>query len=240
MTVMPVIEITPSPASGSAAQNLLSITKVIDAGDSYILIGEFNPPAPSQTVDDWSSAGIIKLSDSSGQEIAYDLPQDLGLPSPESPKIDVWAIQFSKGFAPPLRITYSNLYTLHVPSQEMVEFDFDTGPNPQEGQIWQLNKEIQLAGHTFTLVSIRVPQKNFYSFNFTSSDNKISSVGIEIPGYSTLNGGGQDTCGCLQPPPISWGESAGFVEMPKGKLKVILSNLWIYGETKDWTLEWQP
>lgn len=236
MTMMPVIEITPSPA----VQNPLSITKVIDAGDSYILTGEFNPPVPSQAVDDWSSAGIIKLSDANGQEIAYDLPQDLDLPSPQSPKADVWSMKFSKGFAPPLHITYSNLYTLHVPSQETVELDFDAGPNPQDGQTWQLNKEIQLAGHTFTLVSIRVSQKNFYSFDFTSSDNKISSVDIEIPGGHSLNGGGQDTCGCIQPPPISWGESLGYTELPKGKLKVILSNLWIYGETKDWTLDWQP
>ena len=243
MTVMPVIEITSSPASasgsGAAVQNPLFVTKVIDAGDSYILIGEFNPPAPSQAGDDWFSAGIIKLSDSNRQEIAYDLPQDLDLPSPESPRTDVWSIRFSKGFAPPLRITYSNLYTLHVPSHETVEFEFDAGSNPQDGQIWQLNQEIRLEGHTFTLVSIRVSQKNFYSFDFTSTDNKISRVGIEIPGY-TPNGGGEDTCGCIQSPPANWGESLGYAKLPKGKLKVVLSNLWIYGETKDWTLDWQP
>ena len=243
MTVMPVIEITQSSAavsgSGTAVPNPLSITKVIDKGDRYILIGEFNPPVPSQAGDDWSSAGSIKLSDANGQEIAYDVPQDIQLPSPKSPKTDVWSIEFSKGFAPPLYITYSNLYTLHAPSQETVEFEFDAGTNPQEGQIWQLNKEIRLAGHQFTLVSISVSPINFYSFQFTSSDNKISSVDIAIPGY-TSDGGGQDTCGCIQPPPASWGESLGYKEMPKGKLKVVLSNLWIFGETKDWTLEWRP
>ena len=241
MTVMPVIEITPSPAptsgSGTAIQNPLSITKVIDAGDSYILIGEFNPPVPSEAVDDWSSAGSIKLNDANGQEIPYDFPQDLDLPPAESPKTDVWSIKFSKGFAPPLRITYSNLYTLHVPSQETVEFEFDAGPNPQEGQTWKLNKEIRLAGHTFTLVSITAQQG--YSFNFTSSDNKISNVGIDIPGY-TSNGGGMDTCGCIQPPPNIWGEGVGYAKLPKGKLKIVLSDLWIYGETKDWTIDWQP
>jgi hypothetical protein len=30
-------------------------------------------------------------------------------------------------------------------------------------------------------------------------------------------------------------------ELPKGKLKVTLSSdFWIYGETKEWTLGWQP
>jgi len=244
MTVIPVIEITPSPApapgTATPVQNPLSITKVIDDSDSYTLVGEFNPPVPSQAGDDWYSSGSIKLGDSNGKEVIYEFPQDLDLPSPKSSKTDVWAIKFNKGFASPLHITYSNLYTLRASSNESVEFEFDAGPNPQEGQSWQLNKEIRLAGHTFTLASISVPQKNSYRFDFTSSDNKISNVGIDILGGYTSNGGGQDTCGCLQPPPISWGESLGYTELPKGKLKIVLSDLWLYGEAKDWTLEWQP
>ncbi len=36
-------------------------------------------------------------------------------------------------------------------------------------------------------------------------------VGVEIPGYKPASGGGgQDTCGCIQPAPVFWGASAGY------------------------------
>jgi hypothetical protein len=249
MTVMPVVEITPSPAPTSgteaAVQNPLTITKVIDVGDSYILIGEFQPSAPSRAGnwsygENWLSLGsIVKLSDANNQEVLYDLPQDVDLPSPSSPTAEVWAIKFSKGFAPPLHIAYSNQYSLAAPSQETVEVEFDAGPNPKEGQTWQLNKEIQLSGHTFTLVSVTASQQG-YSFDFVSSDKTIRSVGVDIVGYPSKGGGGGGG-GSDQSNTWSLGVNYdNYAELPKGNLKVILSNLWLDGEAKDWTLDWQP
>jgi hypothetical protein len=225
MTALPVIEITPSPAPTSAGtgvvvQNPLSITKVIDAGDSYILIIEYNPPMSSQAVS-WWEANIAKLSDANGQKIAYDFPSDIiqGGLTPEAPNAMPWTIKFSKGFAPPLHITYSGQPVFSAPP-EKVEFEFDAGPNPQIDQTWHLNKEIKLGGHSLMLVSVAVAQQG-YKFSYVTSDESIfnsmgneSGVDVSITVY--------------------------YDKLPKGKLKIVLSNLWIFGETKDWTLEWQP
>ena len=242
LTVMPVIEITPSPApdsgTGVSAQNPLSITKVIDTGDSYIIIGEFQPPAPSQA-GDWSSGIVnLKITDANGQEIFYDFPQDIILPRPGS-KADVWAVEFNKGFVSPLHITYSNQYVFPPPPPETVEFEFDAGPNPQEDQVWELNKEIQMAGHTFTLASITALREG-YSFNFMFSDGTISVGQVDIAGYTPIDGGGGEDSGGSSSQSISWSAALMYAELPKGKLKVILSSPWINGETKDWTIDWQP
>jgi len=238
MTLIPVIEITPSPepdfATGTATQNLLSITKVIDTGNSYILIGEFRLPAPPKAADWTVQPGIIKLSDANGQEISYEPPQDIDLPPPESPNAYVWTIKFSKGFAPPIRISYPYQYILSDSSHATYEFEFDAGSNPQEGQTWELNKEIQMAGHTITLVSIQALGTG-YNFEFMSSDHSIGSVGVSIDGYTLIGGGGGGP-----DQPIGWEAGLNYAELPKGKLKVILSDLFILGETKISTIDWQP
>lgn len=185
----------------------------------------------------------LKITDASGQEIRYE-PQggDIDLPTQESPKAEVWPVKFSKGFAPPLHITYSNRYTFPAPSQETVRFEFDAGPNPKEGQVWQLNKEIQLAGHTFTLGSISVEgiaEKQGYSFEFISSDSAISIFNVGIVGHAPTGGGGSRNFGSGNQR-ASWSASLIYDELPKGKLELVFSDLWIYGETKGWILEWQP
>ena len=240
MTVMPVTESTPSPmpvsSTDTQVENALSITKVIDTGDGYILIGEFAPPAPSQ-VGDWSSlTGIIKLTDAKGQEIAYDIPQDAELPAPNAPHSESWAIKFGKGFASPLRIAYSSQYVLPAPSQQIVEFEFDAGPNPSMDQVF--NQEVQLAGH-LVQVGIHV-STNGYFFDFTCPDGVIAGAKVEIPGYTFTGGGGGGEVGGYGTSPSGWGAGMNYSNIPKGKVKVVLSDVWIYDEIETWTIDWQP
>jgi hypothetical protein len=240
MTVMPVIESTLSPipvsSTDAAVENPLSITKVIEAGDAYILIGEFAPPAPVQA-GDWSSRHTgIKLNDTNGQEVTYDILQDIELPVPNAPHSESWAIKFSKGFASPLHIAYSNQYIFPAPSQQAVDFEFDAGQNPTIEQVF--SQEIELVGHP-TQVSIHVTKRGYF-FDFSCPDGAISSVRVEIPGYTITASGGGGEVGGGGETPSGWSVWMDYSDMPKGKIKVILSDIWIYGEIKTWTTDWQP
>jgi hypothetical protein len=239
LTVLPVVEITPSSApipTDAPMENPLSITNVIDTGDEYILIGEFTPPAPDQE-GNWSAlAGLIKLTDADGQEIAYELPQDIELPAPNAPHAETWTIQFARGFAPPLHIAYSSQYVLPAPAQQPVEFEFDAGPNPSLDQVFE--QEIELAGH-LVQVTIYVSTHGYF-FDFTCPDGVIQRAGVELPGYTLTGGGGGGEVGGYGTSPSGWSMGLDYSTMPTGVVKVVLSDIWIYGEIKDWTLDWQP
>ena len=49
----------------------------IECGDSYILIGKFNPPAPAGDWE-WSTQSIdLTLTDRTGPEILYSYPDNI-------------------------------------------------------------------------------------------------------------------------------------------------------------------
>jgi hypothetical protein len=268
LTIMPVIELTspsalpsmaaipatkstlsPVPDVGSA--NPLTLTRIIVAGDkrllygeiyrqSYILFGELNPPAPPQPGEwriDWVSLDLV---DNNGQKIDWQFPSDIDQPVSDSPHKLVWAIVVP-GFAPPLRITQTVRYAISSNSQETYAFEFDAGTNPQPLQEWSLNTEFQFTGHTIRLTRISAnPVRTGYIFSFETDDISVNSLSARIDGYPSIEH--------LSFPILLPGSNVSrwdFYEyysavLPKGKLKVILSDLYINGETKDWTLEWQP
>jgi hypothetical protein len=245
MTVMPVLEVTPAPVTGSAepaGQDPLSITNVIDAGDSFILIGKFSPPAPAGA-GDWSAISTgLALTDAAGREILYTYPDDIILPPVNEMHTEVWAVKLSKGFVAPLTVRYTATYLLGDP-QASYRFEFDAGSSPKPGQVWELNKEIQMAGYTFTLDAISVHQGREgslgYSFDFTSADGRVSGVGVHIEGYEPQGagggGGGGDSGGA-----VTFSAGLDYAELPTGVLKVLLTNLIFYGESTEWRLDWAP
>ena len=234
-TVLPVVEVTPV----AETKNNLTITNVIETSDSYILAGEFEAqPATSEEVD--SGVSTFRLTDGNGQDTAFEyLPEDVDLPTPISPTAEPWSVKFNKGVVLPIRIDYIKQYILPDLSEESIEFDFDAGENPQEGQTWHVGQEFELAGHKFTLTSVSVRPYS-YEFDFASTDKRIYSVGIDIEGYPPIgNGGGMDASAIGQIG--SWSVSVGpYTSLPKGKIKVILSHLWYVGEIKNWTIMWNP
>jgi len=272
MTVMPVVEVSPeSTAAGSESmgQNPITISNVVDTGDSFILIGEFNPPAPDTGGEWWTSPVIPKLMDASGQEIFYSYPDDIDLPLPEDMRAEVWAVKVEKGFASPLTVLFQTTYIIANP-QEFYTFEFDAGADPQPGQTWELNREIQMGGHTFTLDSISAQQGHQggleYSFLFSSTGDNVTGVHVSIEGYQpqggsggsggdersqAKGGGGGGGGGGSAPQQNSGGGGGGggshtsnfgvglsFAELPKGKLNITLSDLQVYGETQEWSLDW--
>lgn len=250
LTMMPVTEIAPTfaPIMPTVESTLVSdvggaspvgITQIIDTGDHYILVGE-DHPADMQLID-WI------LTDGNGQPLDYQVPSadvDFGgetmLTNPH-----LWAVEIAKGFTPPVHITHRYRATLSANSQDKYEFEFNMGTNPQQGQVWDVNQEFQLAGHTVRLTTITadlfVAGGGGLRFDFRTDDPAVNHFMVDIDGYTHKD---------RQFFPNNYAEGdplAGqlnvylvYPELPKGKLKVIFSNLYLNGEMKIWTVDWQP
>jgi hypothetical protein len=244
------ITLTPSTTSP------LVITQFTDTGDSYILAGELNPPAPSQP-GEWyiERLSALRIVDGNGQEIYWyrNVPPNSvsNLPVSRSQQ-DAWEIQIPKVYTPknqsqsytlalPLNITETVRYAIRSDSQEMYEFEFDAGHDPLYGQ-WILKKTFQLAGYTIILDHI---VQNFnpsggtgYDFVFTH-DASVNGLSVNLEGYTPI----EYSFSGVSKAPGGAGLShfqLSYSDLPKGRLKVILSDLYLNGETKAWTVDWQP
>jgi len=244
LTIMPVIDVSSSPEPRSntpiPAKNPLVLLKVVDTGDNYVLLGEFrradagDPSVPNGFW--WSLTEPVRITDATGQQVFNTIPNDpsLQLPASQS-EAEAWAYQIGKTFTPPLTITYTGRYTIPANPNAKAEFEFDTGTNPQVGQEWVMNRDFELAGHKIRLESIKVVTQNGYEFFFETSDPAVSGVRVEISGYTAEGSGGD--AGLT---PGKWWQDLEFAEQPRGKLKVVVSNLTLYGEFKTWQVQWSP
>ena len=245
LTVMPVIELTPSPRGsltpGATAfletgngtliapvDSSVTVSKVIETSDGYILIGDFQPQSkPGESIQ---QTGAQEIRDASGKKVAYIYPQDV------NPAGTGWAVQFkAAGLVYPLTISFSGVVLRPADPSATAEFTFDTGSNPQPGQVWTLNQDIQLAGHTLKLVSVTADSWG-YSFNF-KSDLEVSSAGVKINGF-TANGGGGGGGGGLTNGTFT--SSLSYSQRPTGVLTATLSDLTLIGDSITWQGHWSP
>ena len=247
---LPVIEYTPSPVPTNVTDmpqvNPITVTKVIDTGDSYILTGEFVPP-PGSTLSD--RCCDLRLFDGNGQEIVGEMPMDIdpGTPTVNTPFAFTWVRQFKKeGITLPVTV---NVRDLHWKSISM-PFEFDAGVNPQPGDEYQVNQPFEVDGRTVLLERVRVvsPQmpsaEGGYAFLFTwLADNRgIGIDDISIEGYppsinSGFSGGGWSGQEPTGRDGVNF--SVEFNPMPKGKLTADFTFNVAY-DKQVWTLDWQP
>lgn len=246
LTVMPVIEVTaagqemPPVGDGNTATPAptatvaVSVEKVIQTDDGYILIGAVRPHlGDTQSI---AITGAAVIHDANGNKVAYTFPQDIN----EYQIIDLsqgdqpFSLQIkAAGVAFPLNIEIPGKIISPAGPTASAELTFDAGPNPQPGQEWTLNQKIELAGHTLTLVSITADSRNGYSFRF-ETDGGIAGLSVQIAGYTPIGGGGGGDYQSIV------NQSLAFTEQPKGNLKIILSNLMLASETQFWQGQWSP
>ena len=247
LTVMPVLELSPSPqidltqnatannASVPPADHSVAVTKVIETSDGYILVGNFQPQ--SKPGESFQQTGAMEIQDASGKKVAYTYPQDVNEAINQEPGGSGWAAQFkAAGLVYPLTLSFSGSNLLTVNSETAAQFTFDAGTNPQPGQEWNLNRQIQLDGHTLTLVSISASSQGTYSFNF-QVDPEVYSASVQIEGF-TPNGGGGGGGGGLKNGKFN--TSLAYAQLPTGELTVTLSNLVLIGELVTWQEQWSP
>ncbi len=258
MTAMPVLEYTPAPtptlpsanvteqpeATPTLEANPITITKVIDTGDGYILMGEIAPPPGS--VSDGNSE--LMLFDATGKQIIWDMPMDinLGTPTAQTPFAGVFAMHFNKAeiTALPLTIKLAAKKWAETP----LRLEFDAGENPQPGDEWQVNQPFEVSGHTITLNAIRVIPAQMpanaggFQFALSFSDADISAT-PSIEGFTSMNegfgGGGGGALPALPSPQWNMNYNVEFTSMPKGRV-IIKLLVRVVDSEQSWTLQWQP
>ncbi|MEN6580486.1 MAG: hypothetical protein ABFD05_07620 [Anaerolineaceae bacterium] len=250
LTVMPVIELSPSPqvsltpgasASGTPAalaDSSVTVNKVIETSDGYILIGQFQPH--SKPGESFQETGALEIRDASGKRVSYTYPLDvnneINQESAGMPGVG-WTAQFkAAGLVYPLTISFSGVNIYLADPGATAEFTFDAGSNPQPGQVWNLNQEIQLAEHTLTLVSITADSRGGYSFDF-QVDPKVYSASVQIAGYTPNGGGGGGGGGLTNG---EFNTSLSYAQLPSGVLTVNVSGLTLIGDSITWQGQWSP
>jgi hypothetical protein len=253
LTVMPVMEVTPSgqttiepvnetpvqetesttTATSTPSTAIVSVERVIETEDGYILIGNVRAQIPQGSWLQVTGPAIIQ--DAAGKRVSYSFPNDV------QPDNDAslgqggfaWAIRIKgAGVTFPLTISYSGVIISQVDPQASARIAFDAGPNPQPDQVWTLNQDIQLAGSTVRLISITA-YADGYSFQIDPGPN-LSGVSIQIDGYQASGGGGGGAWGG------KFNTSLIFSELPKGSLTILLTNPLTASAGETWRGQWQP
>ena len=252
LTVMPVIDLSLSPQAsltpdttalpenGSSTPvvpvgSAVTVSKEIETSEGYILIGQFQPQ--SQPGESVQVTGAEEIRDASGKRVVYTYPQDVNEAVNQEAAGTGWAVQFkAAGLVYPLTISFSGVVLQPADPTATAEFTFDAGSNPQPGQVWNPNQDIQLAGHTLTLVSITADSRDGYSFDF-KCDPKVYGAKVQIVG-TTPNGGGGGGGGGLTNG--SFDASLSYAQLPTGVLTVTISDLVLIGDSITWQGQWSP
>ena len=253
MTVMPVMDVTPlvqtatEPVNDTGGQEIqstmaatsvppaavVSVEKIIDTQDGYILIGSIRSQLPEGNWLQVTGPAIIR--DAAGKKVSYVIPTDI---QPENDSNRgrggfSWALQIQgEGVIFPLTVSYSGVIISQVDPHASARINFEAGPNPRPDQVWVLNREVQLAGSTIRLVSITA-NTDGYSFHFDPGRG-LSSVSVEVEGFQAVGVGGGGTWGG------EFNTSLIFSELPKGSLTILLTNPLSASATKTWQSQWQP
>ena len=235
LTVVPVVEIqateTPLPEPGKtispsvilATPAPLSLIKALQVGEDTILLFSIKQP----DAGGWIEFKNIKLVDAQGAEIYTANPTLDGLPAFDA------GVQFKSSVSFPVTISVSGSLIAPLPDS-LAEFEFDAGNNPQPGQEWTPNQPMQIGGRTLTLTRVRTDSRGGYSFDF-NADPDVTGLSLEIAGYSSNGGGGGGSVGTGQ-----FGITVSYADLPKGKLRVKLSNLTVAGPQQTWSMQWSP
>lgn len=252
LTILPVIDVTPqvtvTPTMNGSDQAIetpstiitnalpqasVSVDKIIETEDGYILLGAVRPHLPEGSWLQITGAAILR--DADGKKVSYSFPNDVQ-PLDDSNMGQggsAWVMQIKgAGVKFPLTISFSGVVISQVDPQASAKIIIDVGTNPQPEQIWEVNQEVQLAGQTVRLISITA-NPDGYSFQIDPGKN-LSGVSVQIEGHAANGGGGGGGWQGI------FTSSLIYFDLPKGKLTVVLSNPLSASPTETWQGQWQP
>lgn len=262
LTLVPIIEVqpteiglpvtvqpdapTPAPTPAPATPAELTLEQVIPAPEGYILVGSFgllDQPANIH-LGEWFYLEDGIVTDASGQEFPFSAsPNGYGfadLNDSFRPLDDIvqngrWAIQIQPAeFDWP--ITFTVRSSQAVSRCDPAKFEFDTGPSPQVGQEWKLDKELELCnGQKVYLASLFLRSENRYDFTYATDIPNLRHLWLELEGYSSNGGGGwcEGNADCFTG--VQYNNGA-----PSGKLTAIFTGELDIVLEGPWQIQWQP
>ncbi len=218
-------EAIPSPAP-------FQLHRVVEYSDGYIFLLTFTNVHLLDGGMLTAFMSTVEITDARGQAQFAVFANDIDFSDVPEEVDMVWAYRLSAGdIAWPLRFTVQSDRLDSVPSQ--ATFTFDTGPNPQKGQEWELDDQVIIDG-----IPVRLDSATFtghgYDFTFTTQP-QVESIAIEIPGTQPMGGGGG-------------GDGQGMVHAsleyqgtpPVGEITLAVTELILRSPGPVYTVTWSP
>jgi hypothetical protein len=212
----------------------VSIEKVIDIEDGYILAGKITQLQEDVSIE--QNGGMV-LRDADGKKVSSTFVNDIN----EYELMDIqpgeipFSFQFKgAGVAFPITITIPGIVLTFPDKEASTTMAFNSGENPQPGQEWQINQPFTLAGHTVILESITADSQTGYSFKF-KGDDEVYGVAVEIVNYPGMGGGGSG-----KGPENEFFRSVAYQTLPSGELTLRMWNLVVTSPQQQWSTTWQP
>jgi hypothetical protein len=156
------IENGPTPFPEAPESIYLSLDRVVQLDDGYIFYATFNWQDDAYT---FFRPYSVRVLDANGEEIpSEELPAEAGAST--DPHRHSLAIESLGPFTPgPITVSVDDV-DVGLPVD--ASFIFDVGPDPQIGQEWRLDQNIDVAGHMLTIQSVRaVTDRGYPSYEFT-------------------------------------------------------------------------
>jgi len=234
---MPLPTVVPTYSDEmSAGLTPLKLKQVIDTEGGYIFLLTFSDLSQSDDSSITAFMSGINVTDANGKPVYVSYAGDVD-PSDVSQSNEMaWAYRLnSKSQAWPLtfRGQTAQISTLTTNTA----FTFDTGANPQPGQEWILNQDIQVGDYNLRVISARLnygPLGACYSFTFVTVP-EVNGLGLEIAGATaTGGGGGSDGQGSISTS-LSYTDAT-----PEGKLRVVITTLTTHHPGPTYSVTWQP
>jgi len=245
INMAPVLEVTPNlePVSTKESASLpgLELTRIIPVEKGYILSGtlDVTPPEGLTVQEQDGFLEDMSIADANGQVVTYSpAPDDVmwellgGAPT----NTIIWACQIeSAGLAWPLTLSVNSVNAITT-AYPPASIQFDTGANPQGGQVWEINQDVALGPKTVHLVSIKMldGEHGLKGYEFTFIYDPTTDVSPQIEGYSAMGGGGGGSDVTGETFTIARAFPTG---MPTGLLTVILTGNGVEQIQGPWQVE---
>jgi hypothetical protein len=229
---------TPTPVPNGSG---LYLEQVIELPDSYILVGNFADVGdlPGYVLTTGSAHDYVpRIEDGNGNPVAFKIRDDIK-PVVAWASYYYWAYEIAKPVQGPLKIT---LDQINISTTNTVHFDLDTGPNPQIGQVWQLNLPIHLGKYDYVVDSVKMIE-NGYLFTFHSGVDvpEGTSFIVDIPGSSLERGSTSGTEDRGSNTVVKYSQNITYlIPPPTGQLTVELMLFETVPLQGPWTLTWMP
>jgi hypothetical protein len=222
------------------------LENVIPTQTGYILTGTitFAPPQ-GYTLDEYD--GYLEdavFTDANGQTLQYGLPPaEVSVPDPSTlpENTYAWACEiYGENIQWPLTMTVNSL-AARGQSFPQAEFQFDTGPDPQPGQVWEVNQDVSLGPKIVHIVSIKRIDGQYgglKGYEFTYIYDPKLGFWLDLKGHENerMGGGGSGS-------PSETGTMSGVLgyrdPVPSGPLTVLVNGEELAQLPGPWQVTWQ-
>lgn len=200
VTPLPPTDTTDTSARLSAEGISLSLDRAVQMDDGYLIYATLHWENTGFHSADMFDTSTFHLLDANGQEIAYNLDYEAVTESnfPDRRGQQPFVIKTAPILVPGPVTLRIDAAAVTVPVPEETTFTFDPGPDPQPGQVWELNQEIDAGyGHSLRVLRAIYPsppeeyltQQAGFSFEM-QSDTGITNAMLFDHEHELAGGGG--------------------------------------------------